>query len=177
MRRVSTLGLIILSIVTFATTAIARTAASPARRASLPRNVVIDDRLRAQVEDMAALSPTLSRQFAAIDAAAASVEIRVWPGSPSASRRAEATISRYTSGYIRAQLFVSPNWEFVELLAHELEHVVEQIERVDLAALARAGVATQDAFGRFETVRARDAGRAAASEVEEALRAADAAER
>ena len=86
-------------------------------------------------------------------------------------RRAETTIKRYEAGYITAEIIVPPGLEFFELLAQELEHVLEQIEGVDLAALIRRGLATRDASGIFETARARDAGLSAALEIEEGLRA------
>ena len=55
---------------------------------------------------------------------------------------------------------------FAELLAHEFEHVLEQIEGVDLAALAASsGAARQVEAGVFESERARAAGRAVAGEL------------
>ena len=54
-----------------------------------------------------------------------------------------------------------------ELLAHELEHVIEQMEGVNLARLAReyAPLVSRDEVGAYETARATAAGRAAAAEV------------
>lgn len=153
-------------------------ASSPADgvpRVPLVANFAIDEALRSRVEESVALSPTLRRQFSVIGGALAVVEVRVSLAPLMALRRAETTISRYQSGFIRARVVVPSGVDFVELLAHELEHVVEQIEGVDLAAVARAGGANQDASGFFETVRARDAGRAAAAEVEQSLRALNAA--
>lgn len=145
----------------------------PVARAPLP--LKIDDAYREEIEEIVALSPTLRRQLSVIAAAPAHVEVRVSPAQPVSFRRAETTISRYESGYIRAQVLVPPGVDFIELLAHELEHIVEQIEGVDLTALARTGAASRDANGIFETVRARDAGRAAALEVEEGIRAQNSA--
>jgi hypothetical protein len=56
---------------------------------------------------------------------------------------------------------------FPELLAHELEHVVEAIEGIDLAARARqqgSGV-FRVLEGVFETARAKRAGRQAEAEI------------
>jgi len=54
---------------------------------------------------------------------------------------------------------------FAEHLAHELEHVLEQIDGVDLPRLARRRVAgVIDEGGAYETVRAMAVGRAAARE-------------
>jgi hypothetical protein len=163
----------ILSVLVFASSGGAGTPDEQAR-VPLPLNVAIDQSLRGRLEERVALSTTLQRQFGVIAGAPAVVEVRVSLAPLPAFRRAETTISRYDSGFIRARVVVPPGVDFVELLAHELEHVVEQIERVDLAALARTGGATQDPDGVFETARARDAGRAAASEVEDAMRAVNA---
>ncbi len=56
-------------------------------------------------------------------------------------------------------------WSSLMLLAHELEHLIEQLERTDLAALARTGAAHRGRDGAFETRRAISAGRRVAGEV------------
>lgn len=137
----------------------------------LPSKVVTTDDLREDIESLAALSPTIGRQLAVIAGAPARVEVLVSGAPLLGFSRAETTISRYESGFIMAVVVIPPGFDFVELLAHELEHVVEQIEGVDLEALARTHQASLNAGGVFETARARDAGRAAAAEVEEAVRA------
>jgi hypothetical protein len=150
-------------------------AAGEARGGPIPSNLAVTDDFRTQIEHYWAVSPTLRRQLAVIgDARWVVVAVSVSPIALPRFRRAETTISRYDSGFLRAQVVVPPGADFIELLAHELEHVVEQIEGVDLAASVRGRQGTQDLGGFFETVRARDAGRAAASEVDEALRAAPA---
>jgi hypothetical protein len=56
----------------------------------------------------------------------------------------------------------------VELIAHELEHVIEQLDGVDLharATLPETGVRSLDEDAGFETIRAVRAGRAASEEV------------
>jgi hypothetical protein len=145
-----------------------------APRASPPPNVMIDEVFRDPVHESLARSATLQRQFAVIAGAMAIVEVRLSKGPLSDAHRAEAIIKRYDSGHIRARILLPAGADFVQLLAHELEHVVEQIEGVDLAALARTGDATRGSDGFFETARARDAGRTAASEVEQATRALNA---
>jgi hypothetical protein len=61
--------------------------------------------------------------------------------------------------------------EYAELLGHEFEHIVEQIDRVDVAALARDGIeASRIGDNTFETRRAARAGRAIARETEQAGR-------
>jgi hypothetical protein len=54
---------------------------------------------------------------------------------------------------------------YVEYLAHELEHVLEQIDGVDLVRLKRQGVdGVEHVGGQDETARARSVGRAVARE-------------
>ena len=55
--------------------------------------------------------------------------------------------------------------DLTELIAHEFEHVLEQLDGVDLQALAHTGDARQLADGAFETARAVTAGQRVAGEV------------
>jgi hypothetical protein len=173
MARIAATMLLIAVMVTGAT-GIAGASESGTPEWSLPAKVLVDEELRQEIEELVPLSPTLRRQLAVIAAAPVRVEVRVsavpalvMPGMS----RAETTIGRYESGYIKAVVVIPAGLDFVELLAHELEHVVEQIEGVDLEALARTREASRNAGGVFETIRARDAGLAAADEVEKAVRA------
>jgi hypothetical protein len=81
--------------------------------------------------------------------------------------RAKTEFRRYSSGLLLAVIYIAPGDDPVELLAHELEHVIEQIEDVNLAALAHDGSARAKRRhdGAYETTRARDAGLAVAAEV------------
>lgn len=150
-------------------TALAAATVEEARpaRVPLPSNISVDKSVRPRLEVVIAASQTLRRQFAAIAAAPADVEVCVSPAPLPGFRRAETSIARYSSGRIRAVVAVPPGADFIELLAHELEHVVEQIEGVDLDALVRAGRANRDRHGVYETDRADAAGRAAALEVQQ----------
>lgn len=135
------------------------------RRATVPANVIIHESLRDELEELMAASATLRRQLAAVAAAPTRVDIRVSMAPVPGGRRAQSEINRYSSGFLEATVIVPSGYDFVELLAHELEHVVEQIEGVSLAALEREGRAYRDPRGFFETDRASEAGRAAAAEV------------
>jgi hypothetical protein len=55
---------------------------------------------------------------------------------------------------------------FAELISHELEHVIEQLDGVDLAGIARRAPATVWLSGRdsFETLRAIRTGQLVAAE-------------
>jgi hypothetical protein len=58
--------------------------------------------------------------------------------------------------------------DFIELIAHEFEHIIEQLDGLDLSRLARLAPATAWTTGRvmFETQRATQMGRVVAAEVE-----------
>jgi hypothetical protein len=142
------------------------------RRVPLPVNVAIDDTLLEDVEEAVAVSPTLQRQFAVVAGAPVIVELRVSLGRLPAFRRAETTITRYDSGFIRARVLIPPGADFIELLA--LNSNTSWTDRAWISPFSRGRGATQDVSGIFGTVRARDAGRAAALEVELGLRALNA---
>ena len=70
--------------------------------------------------------------------------------------RARTQISRADQNRLIASVEINPLGEFMELLAHELEHVIEQLDGIDLAAkaaVANSGVRTCN-DGTFETSRA-----------------------
>jgi hypothetical protein len=72
-----------------------------------------------------------------------------------AAPRARTQIRR-EGGQLSANVEINPYGPFAELLAHELEHIIEQLDGIDLAAksnVARSGVRLC-ADGTFETSRA-----------------------
>lgn len=131
-----------------------------------PANIAAHDSVRELLAQMMRRSPTIRRQCAEIAAARrVAVTIRL-TGRMSGGSRARTTMSKYEAGFIRAVMEIPIGADLVELLAHELEHVTEQIDGIDLEALARgSGQAVYHLGNAFETVRAREAGRAAAREV------------
>ena len=64
-----------------------------------------------------------------------------------------------------AQVYLQPSVDATELIAHELEHILEQLDGVDLQAQAGNGVVWKAGDGVFETRRAIEAGRRVAREV------------
>jgi hypothetical protein len=68
--------------------------------------------------------------------------------------RAQTTIHRLSSGAIEADVSVLFGENYRELLAHEFEHVIEQLDGVNLRAEAAEGRAWELASGAFETRRA-----------------------
>jgi hypothetical protein len=68
------------------------------------------------------------------------------------------------AGRLEADIYIVRQNMFVELLAHELEHVIEQLEGLDLQLAARQGRG-RVREGAYETRRAIEAGRKVAAEV------------
>ena len=81
--------------------------------------------------------------------------------------RARTQITQVEGNRLLATVEINPLGDFMELLAHELEHIIEQLDGVDLAArstVARSGVwSCMD--GTFETSRAVRVGTLVANEV------------
>ena len=143
--------------------------AAPAERYAIPVNVRVDDDMKEVVTTLLARSRTLRRQSARIEAAPHARVVVVRIAHPlEALTRARATARRYDGGLLTVVIELPgvSIADFAELLAHELEHVVELIDDVDLPALVQqrsAGV-TQRHHGVFETDRAQAAGKAAGAE-------------
>lgn len=72
--------------------------------------------------------------------------------------RAETTIDRYTGGALRADVRIAFGHDYPELIAHELEHVIEQIDGVDLRGEMASGGAWLVDRDVFESRRACEAG-------------------
>jgi hypothetical protein len=126
-------------------------------RVAIPSNIQAG-LLAEDIEALIHASPTFRAQCARIAAARAlhvDVELVQTLGGP----RAETTFTRYEAGAIRADVRISFGQDYRELLAHEFEHVIEQLEGVDLRAEAEHGRAWSADARAFETRRASDAGR------------------
>jgi hypothetical protein len=134
----------------------------------LPENFVVPDALRALVAQMVERSPTFRRQTRRLGNAP-HVHVRVLGIRPSARgvARARTDISRTGFGGLQATVLIQRTEELPELIAHELEHVIEQMDGIDLRAQSmRAGTgvrACED--GSFETIRAERIGTMVAAEV------------
>ena len=131
----------------------------------LPANVHVASSFRPWIVDLIARSPTLRRQCEAISSAS---HVQIYLESSrylSGCCRARANFTR-AGRTIHVLIEIPATADFAELLAHELEHVVEQIEGVNLREMAgtpRSGV-REVGTNVYETSRATRAGRAAAHE-------------
>jgi hypothetical protein len=111
-------------------------------------------------------SATFRRQCARI-AAIRALRVTLHVGSALDERaRAQTTINRYEAGGIRADVTLRFAEDYLELLAHEFEHIIEQIDRVSLGDEVKKGRGWITPSGAFETRRAFDAGMRAREEFE-----------
>ena len=131
----------------------------------LPRTIAIEPGLASIVQWTLEYSPTFRQQCRILEAAAVSATVRIAPRSPGATERALATLRRTPVGGIDALIEIRNTDSLAELLGHEFEHVIEQLDGVNLAALAARGEARRLDSGSFETRRAVAAGLRVESEV------------
>jgi hypothetical protein len=91
-------------------------------------------------------------------AAARQARVTITLVQSAALARAETTITRYEAGALRADVRIQFGRDYRELIGHEFEHVIEQLDGVNLLAEARSGRAWLVDVNVFETRRASDAG-------------------
>jgi hypothetical protein len=134
----------------------------------VPDNISAPPMIRELLETMIAHSGSFRRQCVRIAAERAlTIHIRHVPVRLPGGIRAVTRISRPSEGRIVAHVVLHPFDNYVEMIAHELEHIIEQIDAVDLAEKARRGhigVRVNDG-PVFETRRAWLTGRAVAEEL------------
>ena len=134
-------------------------------RSPLPPNIDLAHDLARVLARIYDRSPAFRSQCARI-AAADTVRVTVRIDTAIPSRCRAYTIIRRQGHEIRAEVHLPPSSALTELVAHEFEHILEQIEGVDLWRRSRvkhSGVWMAD--GRaFETDRAQAAGRVVAAE-------------
>jgi hypothetical protein len=133
----------------------------------VPANIVVPIGLQGLLRRMWQRSPTFRRQCARI-ASVGEVNVRIrWRSSTGDAACAKTTVRPHAKG-LEADVRLGCPERIVELLAHEIEHIIEQLEGVRLADMARRvpSLVRAMADGSFETRRAIDVGRAVAAEVE-----------
>jgi hypothetical protein len=145
--------------------------APAARCQMLAGTLRISPALKPVVTAMCQRAPTFRRQVVRL-ARQHGLEVRVSPGQIRGAGRARArTAMTRVDGQLRSAIVEVPYGDsalVVELVAHEFEHILEQLDGVDLKAWAgRSGVeqlGASNADGPFETERAREVGRLVAGE-------------
>jgi hypothetical protein len=138
--------------------------------------LAVDEGLQPFVQRARDGSATFREQCRKLAAAGAVVILRSTPERD--VTRAESCIGLAAGGVIVARVRVRHGGDTAELIAHELEHVLERVEGVKHLMEASRGRSDVTLIGgAFETQRAIDAGRRVAREVEEATRRAEQARR
>ena len=121
-----------------------------------PPNLNVPSAFHPAIATMLERSPMFRRQCVRLAAAPhVAVVVRLLHSNATGAR-ARTQIRRVDGGQLIASVEINPYGDFTELLAHELEHVIEQLDGIDLAAkatVARSGV-RNCADGTFETSRA-----------------------
>ena len=157
-----------------ATTDAGTTRAQPVSR-RWPCQLVIDQNLRAFADSAWDGSATFRHQCRALGAARATVIVTAAsPRELDPLARAATRIEMSTQGtvFARVRVRLGRDADSVELIAHEVEHVLERVEGINLLMEWRYGSSRVTLLpgGAFETGRAIDVGRRVAREVHEAER-------
>jgi hypothetical protein len=162
----------ILSFVTFVNSFTPVTHAEPITAAdgglvtAIPANLTVPGTLRPLLEEVLRRSPTFRQQVSKLRGAPhVKMAIRYSDVSSWHVLRAESTVSRYEWGAMQVDTQLYTARDVVEVIAHELEHVCEQIEGLDVRQLSHRRNTGVYAVGQhFETRRAVLIGRQVARE-------------
>jgi hypothetical protein len=135
---------------------------------ALPANLGLPPYLVATLEQIYNRSSTFRRQCRRIaDAPNLRVSVQL-DGWMRTECRAFTAIRRHQGGVIDAQVHMPPNgMMFAELVSHEFEHIIEQLEGLNLREMAAVKGSGVHELERdlFETDRAQRAGKIVADEV------------
>jgi hypothetical protein len=139
----------------------------------LPATLAVPEMYRSLLEAMLLRSPTFRRQCRRIAAADGVAIVLRHSLTPESRFRATTRLITTSEGLVAyVNLSGTGGHDPVELIAHELEHVIERLDGVDLRRLAdlpRTRVHVRDG-GAFETLRAQRTGLLVAREVRGASR-------
>jgi hypothetical protein len=139
---------------------------------TMPANISAG-RAGALVLEAAAMSETFRRQCATLARAAhLTVQIYFVGRMHTSLARATTEIWRRPGKGLMAIVHVPVSTDAIELLAHEFEHLVEELDGVCLQTMLANGEpgVTRNASGAYETFRAKRAGLQVAAEVARATR-------
>lgn len=146
-------------------------------KAPLPPNLILSRHARVMVEKVWRRSPAFRLQCERISQAQwLKVKLKIVLNT-SLNRKYRA-VTNVNRGLGLASVEIHTPHDFVELIGHEFEHVLEQIECLNLAALVAEenGQASRHSDGSFETERALRAGRKVKAEYRRAKSLNDSAE-
>jgi hypothetical protein len=138
----------------------------PPRVGSPPANLEVSGRLVGVVERMWRHSPTFRRQCAHLGSARLSVTLGVHVRADHRFRAlSQVHIDRGAPKRADVQINFRHSRDAVELVAHELEHLIELLDGVELTQQLKRGAARLTAQDHYETLRAVEVGRRVAREV------------
>jgi len=143
-------------------------AETPLRPTGIPVRVQLSRDLQRVAAKMIERSPTFRSQLDRLEGAdGLVVTARFDPTIEQRSYRAHSVIHRLRTGEMQAIVSIDPRGSAVEWLAHEFEHILEQVEGLHLPSLARRTTAIwRTGSGEmFETDRAIRAGRRVVGEM------------
>ena len=134
---------------------------------ALPSNLAASAVFQATLERMWQLSPTFRRECRRLSAAP---RLRVNLLLEDLARRpssyaARAAMKRQKGVLVSVDIHLTRLGDPVELIAHELEHVIEQLDEIDLEVHVGSGNVWKRDDGAFETRRAIEVGRRVVHEV------------
>jgi hypothetical protein len=133
---------------------------------ALPGNLAAAPVFQSFLDSMWRSSPTFRRQCSRLVAAQGlRVALRLEELQRRPSFDARTVFVRQDGVLVAAHVFLSLSPAAPELIAHEVEHVLEQLDGVDLAAHVGSGNVWKREDGAFETRRAAEVGRRVAREV------------
>jgi hypothetical protein len=134
-------------------------------KAILPPNLILSRQEKSLLEKVWRRSPTFRLQCERISQSRwLRVKIGFAQRTAATHQYRARTIMNRRSGIARIEIYILPN--YVELIGHEFEHILEQLEGVNIPSLAAedGDQARRHADGTFETSRALKAGRKVESE-------------
>jgi hypothetical protein len=141
----------------------AQEAKQPARASPWACRLIAVSTVRPVVEKGMERSATIRRQCEEL-AAARAVVVLEWGAMDSHTQARTAMEIR--AGVVVASVKLPPLGDIIVLMAHELQHVIEQTRGLDLRAEAqRAGSGVWQSFGAYETQAAVDVSRQVAEEL------------
>ena len=138
-----------------------------------PANLTVAAVFGPALDHMLRLSPTFRRQCRRLAAATnviVVIQLEELQRRPSFYARTTFAHGNHDE-LIAADVFLQSPANAAELIAHEIEHVLEQLDGVDLEAQLESGNVWKHEDGGFETRRATEVGRRVAREVRLALSA------
>lgn len=133
---------------------------------ALPGSIELEEGLQPIVKWMLEHSPRFRQQCRTLAAAPRlRATVTVSYRQSIATYRAHTAFRQTGTGGLDARIEIRSASDISELLGHEFEHLIEQLDGVDLSILVREGEARRLTDGAFETERAIAAGQQVAGEV------------